>query len=202
MRKKKQEPLTNGISLLPFLEEFHSKDGSTDLHTMVDDALMSLHQNGYIKAPRRCLSYGKFVIKDVVPTGKVAPGKDRDFLALAEQMINLFPRGVQPGTGYPWRLSKAGTVQRLQMLLKSKDLNKDPNNKVSFTDEEALRATRAYVATIPTDRKTRILKYFIIKQIDGHDESDLLTWIEITKDMTEEEMQQRAPQPLEEADLL
>lgn len=201
MRKKKQ-PTTNGISLLPFLEEFHAKAGTTDLYTMIDDALASLQQAGYIKQPRKQLSYGKFVIKDITPTGKPLPEKERDYEDLARKMIDLYPRGTQPNTGYPWRCSVAKCVQRLKMLDTNKDLG-----PISCTDEELLRATRAYVADINDPKiKRRILSYFIIKKVnEGGQEtvsSELLDWVEMTADMTDEEMQQRAPAVLEEADLL
>lgn len=202
MRKKKQELLTDGISLLPFLEEFQSKGGNTDLYSMIDDAVMALQQNGYIKPPRKQLSYGRFVIKDVTLTGKPLPEKERDYEDLARKMIDLFPRGTQPNTGYPWRCSVAKCVQRLRMLNSNKELG-----PISCSNEDILRATRAYVADMmnPNSRR-RILHYFIIKQVQEGDRqvstSELLDWVELTKDMTDEEMQRKAPVALEEADLL
>ena len=203
MRKKKQ-PTTNGISLLPFLEEFHAKAGTTDLYTMIDDALASLQQAGYIKQPRKQLSYGKFVIKDITPTGKPLPEKERDYEDLARKMIDLYPRGTQPNIGYPWRCSVARCIQRFNMLKADKYLGPIFTN---CTDEELLRATRAYVADINDPRnKKRILGYFIIKQVKEGDKlvssSELLDWVEMTADMTDEEMQQKVPAALEEADLL
>lgn len=204
MRKKKQELLTDGISLLPFLEEFQSKGGKTDLYSMIEDAVMALQQNGYIKPPRRQLSYGRFVIKDVTLTGKPLPEKERDFEDLARRMIDLYPRGTQPNTGYPWRCSVARCIQRFNMLKADKYLGPIFTN---CTDEELLRATRAYVADINDPRnKKRILGYFIIKQVKEGDKlvssSELLDWVEMTAGMTDEEMQQTAPKPLEEAELL
>lgn len=193
--KRKKELMTDGLSLLPFIEEFHSKGGTTDLYTMVDQAVIALEASGYIKHPTRSISLGKLVTKDIVPTGKT-PVVERDFEDLARKMIDLFPRGQQPGTGYPWRFSLAGTVQRLKMLAQCKELN------ASFTDEEALTATRAYTSSITADGRKRILKYFIIKKLDEGYESDLLTWIEMTKNMTEEELEQKHPTALEEQDLL
>lgn len=195
MRKKKQQLMTNGLSLLPFIEEFHSKNGTTDLYTMVDHAVMALEQGGYIKHPQRAIYYGRFLTKDIEPTGKT-PVIERDFEALAQKLIDLFPKGNQPGTGYPWRYSLGGTIQRLEMLMNCKVL------RASFTDEEALRAARSYTAAITQEKGRRILKYFIIKKTDEGYESDLLTWIEKTKDLTEEELEQQSPAPLEEADLL
>jgi hypothetical protein len=187
---------------LPFLEEFQSKGGKTDLYSMIEDAVMALQQNGYIKPPRKQLSYGRFVIKDVTLTGKPLPEKERDYEDLARKMIDLFPRGTQPNTGYPWRCSLAKCVQRLKMLNNNKELG-----PISCSDEDILRATRAYVADManPNSRR-RILHYFIIKQVQEGDRqvstSELLDWVELTQDMTEEEMQRKAPVALEEADLL
>lgn len=201
MRKKKNEQLTDGLSLLPFLEEFQTKKDKTDLYAMFEAAIMALQQNGYLKPLRKKISYGKFVVTDAALTGK-QPVKERDYEDLARKMIDLYPRGTQPNTGYPWRCSVAKCVQRLKMLDNDKYLG-----PISCTDEELLRATRAYVSGIhDPNKKRRILGYFIIKQVQEGDKlvssSELLDWVEMTADMSEEEMQQTAPKPLEEAELL
>lgn len=202
MRKKKQKPLTDGLSLLPFIEEFHSKEPRPDFQAMLDDAVYQLELNGYIKHPIKSISYGRFIIKEITPTGKPVPQKERDYEDLARKMIDLFPKGTQPNTGYPWRCSVAKCIQRLKMLNNNKELG-----PISCTDEEILRATRAYAAGIanPNNRR-RILHYFIIKQVQEGDRlvstSELLDWVEMTAGMSEDEMQQAAPKPLEEAELL
>lgn len=104
--------------------------------------------------------------------------KVHDFPALAQKMRELFPAGSQPGTGYLWRCSTSQVIERLQVLIKKKG--------DTFTDDEAIAATKAYVESYKGDRKIRTLKYFIFKnEVRGGKEemdSDLLDYIDNIRD--------------------
>lgn len=101
-----------------------------------------------------------------------------DIENLAVQMRELFPTGDQPGTGYPWRCSTSTVVTRIKSLLETR--------KKSFTNEEALAATRLYVSKLNNGRQIRTLRYFIYKNVnDGGKiemQSDLLDAIDDVRD--------------------
>lgn len=75
--------------------------------------------------------------------------------ALALKLMEIYPLGTKPGTNLKWRGYPKGVSERLQKVIL------DGNE---FTDEEAIEATKAYIADhngIYT--KMRILPYFIKK---------------------------------------
>lgn len=97
------------------------------------------------------------------------------FDILAEELRNLYPKGRKPGTAYMWRDSKNIIAKRLRALVKKYD--------ISFTNEQAIEATRKYIESFNGDyRYMQLLKYFISKPnlVDGHweDSSQLLSYIE------------------------
>ena len=98
--------------------------------------------------------------------------KKRNYISLAQQMYELFPRGTKPGTAYSWRYPVVSIAKRLEKLV--------TETKQTFTDEEAVQATRNYVNSFGSDQSyMRLLKYFICKEKDkGEPESDLLMWID------------------------
>ena len=103
------------------------------------------------------------------------PKKTRDFTALAQAMIDLFPVGKKPGTSYLWRGNLPMITQRLTQLWEKSGSD--------FTDEEAIEATKAYIADHANDQSyMRVLKFFIFKnQSNGFGnefDSDLLSWID------------------------
>ena len=72
-------------------------------------------------------------------------------------MREVYPTGRKPGTNYMWRDSTAVIAQRLKALVKKYN--------VSFTKEEAVDATKRYVAGFNGNYTyMQILKYFISKQ--------------------------------------
>ena len=103
------------------------------------------------------------------------PKQTRDFTDLAQKMMDLFPIGKKPGTSYLWRGNLPMITLRLKQLWE--------RAKADFTDEEALEATKAYVADHANDQSyMRVLKFFIFKnQSNGFGnefDSDLLSWID------------------------
>lgn len=80
-----------------------------------------------------------------------------NFEDIANAMREVYPSGRKAGTNYMWRDSTAVIAQRLRALVKK--------YKVSFTKEEAVDATKRYVAGFNGNYTyMQILKYFISKQ--------------------------------------
>lgn len=108
-------------------------------------------------------------IMDTIDEGE----KPTDLTAMASQMRELYPTGEQPGTGHLWRCSVPTAVERLIKLIKKKNF--------SFTAEEAIEATRAYVNSYSNGNKIRTMQYFIFKYVVENGEevmkSELMEWI-------------------------
>lgn len=106
-------------------------------------------------------------------------GEDDRYMNLAAQLIELFPKGRKEGTNYMWRDSKAIIAKKLKTVVKKYE--------VTFTDEEAIDATRRYVASFNGDyRYMQLLKYFIMKKnpLTGDENSQFLSYLENTEDVT------------------
>lgn len=173
-------------SLLPFIEALSKVKMNFD--RAIDETIANLDRKGYISVTR-ALVYGTYRITGISLRKKKKP-KERDFTELARKMIDCFPKGQKEmeGRSYPWRLSPSMTVLRLNKLVEK--------TGEEFSDEDAVRATKAYVASFGPERIRfmKLLKYFIFKEKEDGLESDLLTWIETVKDMTDEELAAQQPQ--------
>lgn len=91
---------------------------------------------------------------------------------LAEDLRSIYPSGRKPGTAYMWKDSVNVIATRLKGMTKKFG--------VSFTNEQAVNATRKYVESFCGDyRYMQLLKYFIMKKRDdtGDFESQLLSYI-------------------------
>lgn len=168
-------------ALIPFIESLNSDGKSFD--RKLDETISGLEQKGLVSVSR-ALVYGKYSITNV-SVKRQKPKKERDFSNLAKAMIECFPKGNKESEGrsYPWRLSLSATVARLKKLVE--DTGED------FSDEDALRATKAYVLKKSSDvTHMRLLKYFIFKNTAEGLESDLLAWIASTSGLTDEELSQ------------
>ena len=87
----------------------------------------------------------------------VVTNNGESFEDIANAMREVYPSGRKAGTNYMWRDSTAVIAQRLRALVKK--------YKVSFTKEEAVDATKRYVAGFNGNYTyMQILKYFISKQ--------------------------------------
>lgn len=103
---------------------------------------------------------------------------------LAEEMILKFPRGKKEGTTQYFRGNKKDIILRLKKFFKLYGN--------SYTDEQILNATEAYVNSFNGNYSyMRVLKYFIWKderKVDSEgrgyisESSDLATYIENVKD--------------------
>lgn len=95
------------------------------------------------------------------------------FDRLADKLRELYPTGRKEGTSLMWRDSKAVISQRLKTLVKKYG--------VSFSDEQAINATRRYVESFNGNYQfMQVLKYFIIKKnlSTGDENSQLASYIE------------------------
>lgn len=98
--------------------------------------------------------------------------KDKEFKELADKLKELFPKGKKAGTTYMWRDSTAVIARKLKTLVVKYDYQ--------FTEEQAIRATKAYVESFNGDYTyMQLLKYFILKSLpDGEIKSDFMSYIE------------------------
>ena len=122
----------------------------------------------------------------LLESDKSIPTKER-CMALAEQLRELFPKGLKTGSS-AWR----GNVREITLRLEK--FFKLYGNK--WTNEEIINATQRYIDHFNGDYKfMRILKYFIMKSDKKMDEegsvhiediSELATWLENNEDMVEE----------------
>lgn len=102
------------------------------------------------------------------------PNSEEDrFDRLAKQMQELFPKGKKPGTSHMWRDSHAIIAKRLKAIVKKYN--------ATFTNEQALEATKKYVESFNGDYQyMQVLRYFISKRnlTTGEETSQFLSYIE------------------------
>lgn len=77
-----------------------------------------------------------------------------DFEKLATTLQNLYPVGCKPGTSYPWRGDTEDIAQKLRVLVVNYDF--------SFTEEEAVAATKEYVESFKNPKRMHLLKNFLL----------------------------------------
>lgn len=102
---------------------------------------------------------GQSYIESILAKSKIHVSSDNlgRYRALADKMREVYPKGLKPGTNYQWRDSTAIIADRLIKLV--------AKYNVEFTDEEAVDATKRYIASFNGNyRYMQILKYFISKQ--------------------------------------
>ena len=102
---------------------------------------------------------GQSLIESILAKSKLHVSSDNleRYRALADKMREVYPKGLKPGTNYQWRDSTAIIADRLMKLV--------AKYNIEFTDEEAVDATKRYIASFNGNyRYMQILKYFISKQ--------------------------------------
>lgn len=97
------------------------------------------------------------------------------FENLADKLRELYPEGKKAGTQYYWRDSKQMIIKKLKALIKKYG--------DCFKDEDAIEATRKYVASFNGNYQyMQLLKYFILKNVvkggEVEETSQLLSYIE------------------------
>ena len=119
---------------------------------------------------------GKKLISEILlSTEESKEDKDR-LTILAEQLWALYPKGRKPGTNLMWKDSVPMIAQKLRTLNK-----KCKEFGISFTNEEAVAATKRYMESFNGDYTyMQVLKYFIFKKDreKGEDTSQLLSFIQ------------------------
>lgn len=79
-----------------------------------------------------------------------------EFEELADKLREIFPKGKKPGTTYMWRDTTAVIAKKLKILV--------TKYNCKFTEEQAIKATKAYVNSFGGNYKyMQLLKYFILK---------------------------------------
>ena len=79
-----------------------------------------------------------------------------EFEELANKLRSIFPKGKKPGTTYMWRDTTAVIAKKLKILV--------TKYNCKFTEEQAIKATQAYVNSFSGNYKyMQLLKYFILK---------------------------------------
>lgn len=112
----------------------------------------------------------------LIDSDKLVENKQGDFEAVADKLREIFPKGNKAGTNYNWRGSTAEIARKLKNLVVKYGCR--------FTEEEAVEATKAYVASFNGDYKyMKLLKYFLLKTPRNNNgdveiESDFMTYLE------------------------
>lgn len=116
------------------------------------------------------------VFNVLVDSDKLVEDKQDEFIALANELKEIFPEGRKAGTTYSWRGSTAEIAKKLKNLV--------VKYGCTFTREEAIEATKAYVASFNGDYKyMKLLKYFLLKTPRNNNgdvevESDFMAYLE------------------------
>lgn len=118
---------------------------------------------------------GYELVEEVLANSKLVTSNDTDasFENLAAQLIELYPKGKKPGTSYMWRDSKVIIAKKLKNVVSKFG--------VSFTNQEAVDATKRYIASFNGDYTyMQLLKYFILKKdkFTGEENSQFLSYLE------------------------
>lgn len=109
--------------------------------------------------PVKITPKGQSYIESILAKSKIHVSSDNleRYRTLADKMREIYPKGLKPGTNYQWRDSTAIIADRLMKLV--------AKYNIEFTDEEAVDATKRYIASFNGNyRYMQILKYFISKQ--------------------------------------
>lgn len=122
------------------------KQGYTIKHEATNFPLFTINKQGIFKVEHHFLN-------SEISTNP----QGEDYTDIANAMREVYPAGRKPGTNYMWRDSTVVIAQRLKALVKKYN--------ISFTKEEAVDATKRYIASFNGNYTyMQILKYFISKQ--------------------------------------
>lgn len=156
----------------------------------IKESINSLANKGYVIVPSNNpnhyivgLSTVKIIQDILLDSDEFIENNKNRFNVLADKLREIFPKGNKTGTNYNWRGSTAEIARKLKNLV--------VKYNCKFTDEEAIEATKAYIASFNGDyRYMKLLKYFLLKTPinnngDVEIESDFMTYLE-NKDAIEE----------------
>ena len=109
----------------------------------------------------------------IVDSDKKVEDKADWFSKVAKSLINVYPKGKKPGTNYYWTDSPAIIEKKLKTIVSKFG--------VTFSEEEAIEATKRYVKSFENGDKTlmHLLKYFILKtdKATGDVKSEFLSYL-------------------------
>lgn len=114
-----------------------------------------------------------FLNSEIVQVVKFGDKEQDRFMVLADKLREIYPQGKKQGTNLQWRDSTVMIAKRLKALIKKYG--------VSFTDEEAIEATKRYVDSFHGDyRFMQVLRYFLWKddKINGEEVSQFLSYLQ------------------------
>ena len=124
-------------------------------------------------ADRNLFSENSIVVSDkvkdlittiIIDSDKNVIDKDSEFLELANEMRELYPKGKKEGTTYLWRGTTAEVAKKLKTLV--------VKYGYSFSKEQVLKATKEYVNSFNGNyKRMRLLKYFVLKSEKDADDS-------------------------------
>ena len=117
----------------------------------------------------------KLLEEIILDSDKTVAKNNKRLENLAERLRELYPEGKKQGTQYYWRDSNSVIVKKLKALIKKYG--------DCFTDEQAINATKKYVASFNGNYQfMQLLKYFISKNVvkggEVEETSQLLSYIE------------------------
>lgn len=96
-----------------------------------------------------------YIAKLVMMCDDRAVNSGLDFTSLARKLQDIYPTGMKQGTTYLWGDKTDLIAQKLRTLVVKYNF--------SFTEEEAIKATKEYVSSFEDTQKMQLLKYFILK---------------------------------------
>lgn len=129
--------------------------------------------NGKITQDGVDVAESLFLNSEIVQVVKCGDTEQDRFMVLADKLREIYPQGKKQGTNLQWRDSTVMISKRLKSLIKKYG--------VSFTDEEAVAATKRYVDSFHGDyRFMQVLRYFLWKddKINGEEVSQFLSYLQ------------------------
>lgn len=136
-------------------------------HSLWEKNWLIKSENGYI------LNNSKIKLLEGLMAESATEESKRDkYVAIAEKMREVYPKGKKQGLPYYWRDSTKVIAQRLMMFFKK--YGED------YTEENIVNATKKYVDSWHGNYQyMQLLKYFIMKKNpQGEDTSELLSYLE------------------------
>ena len=156
---------------LVLLMAYHEVDYKECCSRLVEIGIAS---NNLYNPPNIVLSDNSkdLVARIIIDSNEKVIASKIDFTKLANELIDLYPQGKKPGTSYSWRDNGSVIEQKLKTLIAM--------HGFTFTEQEAIDATKEYIASFGEDKThMHLLKYFILRtDKDGNIDSPFMTIIE------------------------
>ena len=118
------------------------------------------NKNGELYLTQKDENYMKKILSELNKYNRLMKRLEIDerYISLAKKLREMFPKGVRPGCSKHWRSSSIIVAKKLQKL--------NVEYGISFTDEEALDATKRYIDSFKgVYSYMECLEYFILRQL-------------------------------------